>query len=63
MIQRWTPYFVLLTLLGALRIDTATVLTGPRIIDGTGKAPLENGAIVFDGDEITAIVPAERDRG
>jgi imidazolonepropionase-like amidohydrolase len=25
-----------------------------------GKAPLENGAIVFDGDEITAIGPAER---
>jgi imidazolonepropionase-like amidohydrolase len=37
-----------------------TVLTGPRIIDGTGKAPLENGAIAFDGDEITAIGPADR---
>ena len=34
--------------------------TEDRIIDGTGKAALENGAIAFDGDEITAIGPADR---
>jgi len=44
MIQRGIFHFVLLTLLVAQRIDAATVLTDARIIDGTGKAPLESGA-------------------
>ena len=60
MIQRGIFHFVLLTLVVAQRIDAATVLTDARIIDGTGKAPLENGAIAFDGDEITAIGPADQ---
>ena len=60
MIRREIFYFVLLALIVAQGIDAAKVPTDARIIDGIGKAPLENGAIVFDGDEITAIGPAER---
>jgi imidazolonepropionase-like amidohydrolase len=60
MIQREIFYFLLLTLLFAQRIDAATVVTNGRIIDGTGKAPLQNGAVVFDGDKITAIGPADQ---
>jgi imidazolonepropionase-like amidohydrolase len=37
----------------------ATVLTGARIIDGTGRAPLENGTLVFEGDRIVNIGPAD----
>ncbi len=33
-------------------------LTGARIIDGNGGAPLEDGAIVIQGSEISAIGPA-----
>ena len=54
-IQHGVFYFLLLILLGAQRTDAVTVLIGARIIDGTGKAPLENGAIAFDGDKITAL--------
>ena len=60
MIQREIFHFLLLTLLFAQRIDAATVLTNARIIDGTGKAPLESGAIAFDGDRITAIGTADQ---
>jgi imidazolonepropionase-like amidohydrolase len=35
--------------------DKVVVLEGARLIDGTGKAPLENGAIVVQGDRITAL--------
>src|SRR6266481_844730 len=35
--------------------DKVVVLEGARLIDGTGKAPLENGAIVVQGDRITAV--------
>src|ERR1700722_9819480 len=60
MIQRMVFCFFLLALPGIQRIDAATVLIGARIIDGTGKAPLENGAISFDGDKITAIGSADQ---
>ena len=60
MIERGILYVVLLTLLGTQESNAATVLTGARIIDGTGKAPLENGAIAFGGDRITAIGPANQ---
>ena len=30
-------------------------MIGARIIDGTGREPIENGAIAFDGDKITAV--------
>jgi len=48
------PFILLLSthLLGAV-----TVLTGARIIDGTGGKPLENGALVIDADRIVKIGP------
>jgi imidazolonepropionase-like amidohydrolase len=36
-----------------------TVLTGARIIDGTGRIPLENGALVFEGNRILDLGPAD----
>ena len=46
-------YFLLLTTLAAVPAGEAlTVLNGARIIDGTGRAPLENGALVIDGTKI-----------
>ncbi len=37
--------------------DTITVLRGARIIDGTGRAPIEKGAIVVRGNRIVAVGP------
>jgi hypothetical protein len=36
----------------------ATILSGARILDGTGRATVENGAIVFEGTRILSIGPA-----
>jgi imidazolonepropionase-like amidohydrolase len=38
--------------------ETVHVLKGARIIDGTGRAPIENGVIVVQGNKITAVGPA-----
>jgi imidazolonepropionase-like amidohydrolase len=38
--------------------DAVTVLKGARIIDGTGNPPLENGAVVIKGNQITAVGPS-----
>ena len=43
---------------GVHLLGGTTVLTGARIIDGTGRTPLENGAIVFEGSQILDIGPA-----
>jgi len=57
---------VLLTLsftasfLYAADADTVTVLKGARIIDGTGNPPIENGAVVIKGNQITAVGPAAK---
>ena len=32
-----------------------TVVTARRVIDGTGRAPIEDGAVLGDGDRITAV--------
>jgi len=32
-----------------------TVVTARRVIDGTGRAPIEDGAVLVDGDRITAV--------
>jgi imidazolonepropionase-like amidohydrolase len=53
-------YFLLLTTLAAVPAGQAlTVLTGARIIDGTGRAPLENGALVIEGAKIVTVGPPE----
>ena len=51
------------TLLFALLAATAAsaevvVFQGARLIDGTGKAPLEKAALVVDGERIVAVGPA-----
>ena len=44
-----------------MRLAGATlVLTGARIIDGTGGAPLKNGVVVLDGKQILEIGPADK---
>jgi hypothetical protein len=45
----------LLTLICAAQTRAETIVIGARIIDGTGREPIENGAIAFDGDKITAV--------
>ena len=53
-------YFLLLTALAVVPAGEAiTVLTGARIIDGTGRAPLENGALVIEGANIVTVGTAE----
>lgn len=52
--------FLLLTALAdALPGKAVTVLTGVRIIDGTGRAPLENGALVIDGAKVVNLGPID----
>lgn len=49
-------YFLLLTALAAIPSGKAfTILTGARIIDGTGRAPLENSTLVIDGANIVNV--------
>ena len=44
-----------------IRLAGATlVLTGARIIDGTGRAPLENGVVVLEGKQILDVGPADK---
>ncbi|HLN13274.1 MAG TPA: amidohydrolase family protein, partial [bacterium] len=40
--------------------DTTTVVTGGRLIDGTGAPPVENATVVIRGDRIAAVGPAAR---
>jgi len=40
--------------------DTTTVVTGGRVIDGTGAPPIENATVVIRGDRIAAVGPAAR---
>jgi imidazolonepropionase-like amidohydrolase len=50
------PFFCLvLTMVCAQETHAETVVIGAQIIDGTGRKPIENGAIVFDGNRITAV--------
>ncbi len=46
--------------LRASAAETVTVLKGARIIDGTGRAPLEDGAIVIRGARIADVGPAAK---
>ena len=52
--------FLLLTAVTAVLPGRAlTLLTGVRIIDGTGRAPLENGALLIDGAKIVNLGPLD----
>lgn len=57
--------FLVLSALGAAAAgprargaEAVTVLEGARIIDGTGRAPIENGVVVIRGGRIAAVGPA-----
>jgi imidazolonepropionase-like amidohydrolase len=64
-ICRFPLCFLLGVLSSAPRILTAqegghtVALIGARLIDGSGQAPLENAALVIQGETITAIGPAD----
>ena len=52
-------HFICCAFAGIHLAGGATVLTGARIIDGTGRTPLENGTLVFEGSRILNIGPAD----
>jgi imidazolonepropionase-like amidohydrolase len=43
---------------GAAPADQVTVLTGARLIDGTGGQPIENAVLVLRGERIESVGPA-----
>jgi imidazolonepropionase-like amidohydrolase len=51
--------FIFCALAGIHLAGGATILSGARILDGTGRAPVEDGAIVFEGNRIVSIGPAD----
>jgi imidazolonepropionase-like amidohydrolase len=51
--------FICFALAGIHLGHAATILTGARIIDGTGKAALENGTITIEGDRILNVGPTD----
>src|SRR6185295_11932864 len=61
--SRWCLRFAMLglfgvsVLAGVARADPAVpvILEGARLIDGTGKPPRDNAALVIVGDKITAV--------
>jgi len=55
--SRLSAVFVMLGLglSGVVGAAPAVVLEGARLIDGTGKAPRDNAALVIEGDRITAV--------
>ena len=58
LLKRLLP-FICWTFAGIHPATGVTVLTGARIIDGTGRTPLENGVLVFEGDRILGAGPAD----
>jgi imidazolonepropionase-like amidohydrolase len=54
-------WFSLVFLLNATRLSAAeegrktTVLSGARLIDGTGQAPVENAVLAIQGDRVSAV--------
>jgi imidazolonepropionase-like amidohydrolase len=56
--RRGFSFFLCTFFAGLYLASSATVLTGARILDGTGRAPLENGVLVFEGDRILEVGPA-----
>jgi imidazolonepropionase-like amidohydrolase len=64
-ISLWFPWFSLVFLFGAMGLSAAeegrkiVVLSGARLIDGTGHAPVENAFLVIQGDKVSAVGPAD----
>jgi hypothetical protein len=51
--------FAILAAVLAVQPARIVVLDGPRLVDGTGRPPLENARIVIDGDRIVAAGAAD----
>jgi imidazolonepropionase-like amidohydrolase len=64
-ISVWFPWFSLVFLFGAIDLSAAdegskiVVLSGFRLIDGNGHAPVENAILVIQEDKISAVGPAD----
>jgi imidazolonepropionase-like amidohydrolase len=62
---RVSLWFSLVFLSGAIGLSAAeeggkiVVLTGARLIDGAGHAPMENAVLVIQGDKVSAVGPAD----
>ena len=52
-------HFICCVFTGIHLAGGAIVLTGARIIDGTGLAPLENGALILEGNRILNVGAAD----
>jgi imidazolonepropionase-like amidohydrolase len=53
-------FFFCASFAGLSLASGATVLTGARILDGTGRSPIDNGVLVFEGDRILDVGLADR---
>ena len=61
--MRRSSWFVLLflaTSVGTVRAQSATVITGATLIDGTGSPAIRDAVIVIDGRTIKAVGPRDR---
>ena len=55
----WSTLVPLIAAVSAAEEGSAIALTGARLIDGTGPAPIENATLVIQGNRISAAGPAD----